>query len=81
MLNQKMALLRSKVGRKAMVVAAFAAPVLAHAQSSGGTTDVFDPSTYVASITGTIAGMLAIGGAVFALTIAIKSTKWARKAL
>ena len=41
----------------------------------------FDASSYATSITGLIAGMLAIGGAVFALTLSIKSTKWARRAL
>lgn len=44
-------------------------------------TDTFDASSYAAKITGTIAGVLVIGGAVFALNVAIKSTKWARRAL
>ncbi len=77
MFKQKMALLRSKVGRKVMVAAAVAAPLFAHADAGA----TFDPTTYVAAITGTIAGVLAIGGAVFALIVAIKSTKWARRAL
>ena len=81
MFKQKMAALRAKVGRKALAVAVIAAPVLAHAQGSGSTGDTFDPSTYVTAITGTIAGLLLIGGAVFSLNVAIKSTKWARKAL
>jgi len=42
---------------------------------------VFDATTYVSQITGTIPGMLAIGGAVFAVVLAIKSTKWGRRAL
>lgn len=42
---------------------------------------VFDASPAGASILGLIAGMLVIGGAVFALHLAIKSTKWGRKAL
>lgn len=78
MWKQKMALLRAKVGRKAMVVAVSAVPLFAHAQTAGTT---FDPTSYVAAITGTIAGILAIGGAVFSLIVAIKSTKWARRAL
>lgn len=41
----------------------------------------FEPATYVASIMGTIPGMLAVGGAVFAVMLAIKSTKWGRRAL
>ncbi len=73
-----MALLRSKVARVAVVGGALAAPLLSHAQSTGTT---FDPSTYVTAITGTIAGLLLIGGAVFSLNVAIKSTKWARRAL
>jgi len=82
MFKQKMAALRAKVGRKALVAAAIVAPVLAHAQTSGGgSSTVFDPTTYVAEILGTIAGLLLIGGAVFSLNVAIKSTKWARKAL
>lgn len=42
---------------------------------------VFDPTSYVTEITGTIPAMLAIGGAVFAVVLAIKSTKWGRRAL
>lgn len=42
---------------------------------------MFDAATYVTSITGTIPAMLAIGGAVFAVVLAIKSTKWGRRAL
>lgn len=42
---------------------------------------VFDASTYVDSIMGVIPSMLAIGGAVFAVVLAIKSTKWGRRAL
>lgn len=53
---------------------------VAFAQAAGGT-DSFDPSSYVTKITGAIAGLLAVGGAVFGLNVAIKSTKWARKAL
>lgn len=53
---------------------------VAFAQATGGT-DSFDPSSYVTKITGAIAGLLSVGGAVFGLNVAIKSTKWARKAL
>lgn len=42
---------------------------------------LFDATTYVADIAGTIPGMLAIGGAVFGVVLAIKSTKWGRRAL
>lgn len=51
--------------------------VPAFAQDAG----TFDPSSYAGQITGLIAGMLAIGGAVFGLNVAIKSTKWARRSL
>ncbi len=78
MFMQKMALLRAKVGRKALVVAATVSPLLAQAQTSSTT---FDPSTYVTQITATIAGLLAVGGATFGVVLAIKSTKWARRAL
>lgn len=44
-------------------------------------TDSFDPTSYVAKITAAVAGILAVGGAVFGLNVAIKSTKWARRAL
>lgn len=53
------------------------ASVPAFAQEAATT---FDASSYAASITGLIAGVLTVGGAVFALHIAIKSTKWARRA-
>lgn len=51
------------------------------AQETPTTYTVFDASPAGASILGLIAGMLVIGGAVFALHLAIKSTKWGRKAL
>ena len=66
-----------KYGAKLVTGALVAAPLLARAD----TTSTFDPTTYVAVIVATIAGLLAIGGAVFGLNVAIKSTKWARKAL
>lgn len=50
----------------------------AFAQSASTT---FDPSSSVTAINGTIPGMLAVGGAVFLVALAIKSTKWARRAL
>lgn len=78
MFKAKMALLRSKVGRAAIVGGVIAVPLLAQAQATSTT---FDPTTYVAAITACIAGVLAVGGAVFGLTVAIKSTKWARRAL
>ncbi len=61
---------------KLAVLALTSAPLVAFAE---GTT--FDPASYVAQITGTIAGILAVGAAVFGVYIAIKSTKWARRAL
>lgn len=70
--------LRSRAARLAAVAAIGASTVAAQAQTAATT---FDPSTYTASITGTIAGLLAIGGAVFAVILAIKTTKWARRAL
>jgi hypothetical protein len=61
----------------ALVAAAVAfSPVAVMAQA----TQTFDASTYAPQILGTIAGLLVIGGAVFAVHLAIKSTKWARKA-
>ena len=41
----------------------------------------FDASSYAASITALVAGVLVVGGSVFGLNVAIKSTKWARRAL
>lgn len=55
--------------------------LLAHAASAQTDPTVFDASTYTADILGTVPGMLAIGGAVFAVVLAIKSTKWGRRAL
>ena len=55
--------------------------LLAAGAANAQSTEVFDASTYVSQITGTIPGMLAIGGAVFAVVLAIKSTKWGRRAL
>ncbi len=57
------------------LTAAAAVPAFAQEAST------FDPTSYVGQITGLVAGMLAIGGAVFGLYVAIKSTKWARKSL
>lgn len=51
----------------------------ASAFAEGATT--FDASSYAAQITAAIAGILVVGGAVFGLMVAIKSTKWARRAL
>ena len=63
--------------------ARIAALMLATAGASAFATDptTFDASTYVTNITATIAGLLLIGGAVFSVVLAIKSTKWARRAL
>lgn len=41
----------------------------------------FDVTTYVAQVAASTPGILLIGGAVFAVLVAIKSTKWARRAL
>lgn len=54
------------------------APLASFAQTAATT---FDPTSYVASITGVVAGILAIGGAVFGVYVAIKSTKWAARSL
>lgn len=54
------------------------ASVPAFAQEASTT---FDASSYAASITALVAGVLVVGGAVFGLNVAIKSTKWARRAL
>lgn len=42
---------------------------------------VFDPTSHVDAVKSTIPGALAIGGAVFLVILAIKSTKWGRRAL
>lgn len=52
-------------------------PAFAQAAS----TDTFDPTSYAAKVTAAVAGILVVGGAVFGLNVAIKSTKWARRAL
>jgi len=41
----------------------------------------FDASAYETAIMDTIAGRLVVGGAVVLVVLAIKSTKWARRAL
>lgn len=43
--------------------------------------EVFDGGASATVILGLVAGVLAIGGAVFAIHLAAKSTKWGRKAL
>lgn len=65
-----------KYGPQLAAVAATGGSLMAHADTA-----VFDPSTYVTSITGTAAGMLLVGGAVFGVYLAIKSVKWAMRAL
>lgn len=45
------------------------------------TYETFDASPAAADILGLVAGLLLIGGAVFAIHLAVKSTKWGRKAL
>lgn len=42
---------------------------------------VFDPTSHVTAVKSVIPGALAIGGAVFLVILAIKSTKWGRRAL
>ena len=69
-----------KYGRQLAVVAG-AAALAAPAFASTTTTSYFDPTSYVSSVTGTVAGILAVGGAVFGVYVAIKSTKWARRSL
>ena len=68
------------VRSKLATLAVLAAPLAAFAD--GGTAySVFDASGATTAIVGMTAGLILIGGAVFALTVGIKSTKWARKAL
>lgn len=62
----------------AVAVPVVAASGLAMAQTAATT---FDASSATTQIMGTIGGLLAVGGAVFAVVLAIKSTKWARRAL
>jgi hypothetical protein len=67
-----------KFGPKiAVPVAALLAPMLSFAQAA---TNTYDATQNVAAVMATIAGLLALGGAVFLVHLAIKSTKWARKA-
>ncbi len=51
------------------------------AMAQAAPAQVFDASSATTQVTSTIAGLLAVGGAVFAVVLAIKSTKWARRAL
>ena len=64
---------------RAAVAVMTALPLIASAQTEPATT--YDASTNVAAITATIAGLLAVGGAAFLVHLAIRSTKWARRAL
>lgn len=59
--------------------AASALPVAAFAQSAS--TTQFDPAPFVTKIEGTIPGLLLVGGAVFAVILAIKSVQWAIRAM
>jgi hypothetical protein len=69
-----------KTLQKLALVAVASAPLAALAD--GGTTySTFDSSGAVTAIAAMVAGLILIGGAVFALVLGIKSTKWARKAL
>ncbi|MDR3451928.1 MAG: major capsid protein [Rhodoferax sp.] len=68
------------IGGKIGLVTLAVAPVVSFAQSLSAAT-TFDPTSYVTSITGVVAGILAIGGAVFGVYVAIKSTKWATRSL
>jgi hypothetical protein len=70
--------LKARVGQLVAVALVAGLPVVSHAQAAATT---FDASTYTAQIVATIAGILAVGGAVFGVYVAIKSTKWARRAL
>ena len=66
---------RGVLAAMVMSVLAAAAPM---AQATG---EVFDATTYTPTIALTIPGILAIGGAVFLVILALKSTKWGRRAL
>ena len=68
-----------KYGRQLAVVAGAAA--LAAPAFATTTTSYFDATSYASTVTSTIAGILAVGGAVFGVYVAIKSTKWGRRAL
>lgn len=67
-----------KYGAK-IAAASLMLPFAVMAQTDPAT--VYDASEHVAAVTGTIAGLLALGGAVFLVHLAIRSTKWGRKAL
>lgn len=68
--------IRNRILASATLALLTAAP--AFAQTA---TDMFDPTAYAAKVTAAVAGILVVGGAVFGLNVAIKSTKWARRAL
>lgn len=66
----------AKVATTAMLSAG---AVSAFAQEAGG--DTFDGASFAAKIVATIAGILVVSGAVFSVHVALKSGKWARRAL
>lgn len=69
-----------KYGAKVVAgVSSGVASVVSWAQTAPATT--FDASTYADQVTGTIPGLLLVGGATFAVVLAIKSTKWGKRAL
>lgn len=69
---------RTTVKAVVLSVLAFGASA-AMAQTAGA--DTFDASAYATKVTAAIAGILAVGGAVFGVNVAIKSLKWARRSL
>jgi len=75
---QKVRALRDSMAVKALTLGALVVPMVARADT---TSDVFDPTAYVTQITGTIPGLLLVGGASFAVVLAIRSTKWGKRAL
>lgn len=64
---------------KRAITGAVLATSAAVASATPATT--FDAAPYASDVSATIPGMLAIGGAVFLVVLAIKSTKWGRRAL
>lgn len=70
---------KAKMLRLAAIPAAVLSSVGSAFAQTASTT--FDASTYASNVTGTIPGLLAIGAATFAVVLAIKSTKWGKRAL
>lgn len=73
-----MSTLKPRLFLATLSAAASALPVAAFAQAAQ---TQFDPAPFVTKIEATIPGLLLVGGAVFAVILAIKSVQWAIRAM